>query len=86
MKRTQYEEDRQKRPDVECPVDGCKQRFNSCHGAGRHLEIIHDEIGRWTSNRFQSVDNVDGNSVVIYDRENGEAWIQSDLTVEVTRI
>lgn len=86
MKRSQHPEDRAKRPDIECPVSDCKQRFSSSHGAGRHIEIIHDEIGRWTTNRYQSVDNVDGDHVVIYDRENGDAWLQSNHTVEVTRI
>lgn len=35
--------------------------------------------------RYQMVDNVgaDGDEVVIYDRHNGDAWVQSDHSVEV---
>jgi len=50
-----------------CPVPDCSERFLSVDGAGRHLDRAHDEAGRWASDRYQSVDRVDGGDVVIYE-------------------
>ncbi len=45
----------------------------------RELPISDDD------RRYQMVDGVgaDGDEVVIYDRQNGDAWVQSDYSVEV---
>jgi len=49
--------------------------------SGMARELPKSEDGR----RYQMVDGVgaDGDEVVIYDRQNGDAWVQSDYSVEV---
>lgn len=83
MIRSQHHEDRRRRPDYECPVSNCKKRYLDAEGAGRHLVREHSDAGRWQSDRYTAVDGVDESDLVIYDKTNGEAWIQSSFFVEV---
>jgi len=83
MKRSQTPIARKRRPCRECPVPGCKQRFISAGAAGTHLDVHHDEAGRWDSGRYHQVKDADG--VAIFDETNTEAYVSSTLAVEVRR-
>jgi len=68
-----------------CPVDGCDHRILDADTGGRHLDRVHDEVGRWEANRYRAVDNVDGSDLVIFDVTDGKRWLQSDCYREVER-
>lgn len=72
--------------DRPCPVPDCEYRITDAGTGGRHLERAHESVGRWAASkrpRYQDVEQVDGGDTIIYDIENGHAWVQSDLSIEV---
>lgn len=81
MKRSQSEEQRNHRPDRECPVEGCKERYLNAGTMGTHLDRAHEEAGKWETDRYQQV--VDDEGVAIFDSNNPEAYVSSTYAVEM---
>lgn len=73
-------------PDMECPADGCRQRFLSDDGIGRHLEMIHGAGTKWRDeSRPETVMFELQGRMTLY--ETPSAWMESEcwLSTEAVR-
>lgn len=72
--------------DIGCPVDGCPWRFLDPDNCAQHLDEEHEEASRWplfgNGESIRGTDTGQGDALV-YDVDEPQAWIQSDLVLPV---